>query len=527
MSQTPKKARRKIKKEIQPKLILVSIFTFFFVLYEYATIQVLSRLIFLGLTLIIFWQMGSFAVYLHLTYLLYKNRIVRMLMAVIFSLISIIALVLLYKVLSLVILKVILTAVLFFSLRAFYLQIRYFKRSKSRIDFRGAFMLTLLSMFFFVSISTLTLPTQKITITPQSKPELIFYTDPYRIPTSNSTLQKYAENGVSFMPAIGPWTLKKDSLMERYKLAIQNKVNLYFCLLSSNADFANIDNVHEFIDIYKEFKQWFTDEGIFESPYIKSFCLDAEPPIALVKELQQKDVFDGLNYLIEGFPTKENVSDSTDSLADLIDLIHSDGKTAGIIRTLNNFDENDGDGDIELLSKNIYTLNVKWDFSISMIYRSQRMGKTKAGSINEIVNNLLLNAYGATKTADKIVYSRYYFYYYVGFAKTAQDLKADNKYIFLGNYIEEFELTTYIKDKEFLYDLDVCRHFGEEKVFLYDYGGFTYHYGEDGINMIIEHNNQHESWDLEYQSYETVAHTFVLIGTVIVDKLLFLELTSS
>ena len=520
--------KKVVAREHISKVITVIISLFFFVYFEIILISVFDRLLFLPFYNFLFWQIASICLQIALILfnLFFKYFRLLFLSIVSFSVGS--AWLFVLQLHKLIFPKVILGIIFILSLIASGIHIKYIKHQPKSSNRAEAGHLILVFIFItFICALFLTIPKQKVIIEPKTSPELIFFVSPYQLPNNNETYEDWGDNRISFMPSVGIHTWNKSSLMDRYKLAIKNGVNLYFNIIPEDYDFVNIYNTHKILEVYRLYRQWFIKEGIFNDSHIKAFVIDAEPPKIIAEEMKKRDLIDGINYLIDKFPTEEDIKNATINLRAFTEEVRSDGKLVGIIRTRTNLDCTDGDGDIELLSNNIFSLDVEWDFAVSMLYRSQRLEKSEPGSANEFVSNILASVYGASVTKTSFVYSQYYFYLYVGIDQSISDIKAKKQYTFLGNYKSEFEKTSYIKNKEFFTDLDICRHFGEEKVFFYNYEGFIYHYGQEGIKEILEYNEQHKSWVLEYSELESQLNIMLLMFYVSIDLILFMEYTNS
>jgi hypothetical protein len=393
------------------------------------------------------------------------------------------------------------------------------KRRKIRI-----FIMFLLWILTIGSIFCLIVPENKITIKPETKPELIFWTDPYDLPDDEYTYQICKKYNIGFMPAINPSTLNKSGLMRKYKLAIANGVNLYFSLITSEDPFINMDNTEEFIPLYDQFKQWFIEEGIFDSTFVKAFVVDAEPPGEYIEKVKEKPIVYSINYFIDNFPTKEEIKEATENVEELVEKVQSDGKEAGIIRISPYLDELDGDGDIELFIHNIYSLDVVWDFSITMIYRIGAAIVNMGDTVEDIADHMKKNVFGRVETEEVNILSAYNFYHRVGLTeKECGDFRANNHYVFVGTLKKIFNDTDYMEDKEYLDDIDICRHFGKEKVFLYNYENFIANYGEGELINLGKHNEQKDSWELEHLAGEVQINVIFYLALVFLDRMLFLE----
>ncbi|MFX1393950.1 MAG: hypothetical protein ACFFAH_10285 [Promethearchaeota archaeon] len=430
---------------------------------------------------------------------------------------------------SLIVLKTLMIILFLIGIIGNYLCLKFIKKKKkkkkkSRINKIRVFLILILSSLSLVSIFNLTIPEKKITIKPETNPELIFWTDPYYLPDEESIYELCRTYNIGFMPAINQRTLNKSGLMDKYKLAISHGVNLYFSLLTSEDPFINMDNTDEYLPLYENFKQWFIEEGIFESTFVKAFVVDAEPPVRYTEEIREKTLVSSINYFIKDYPTKEEITKATENVENLVEQIQSDGKEAGIIRITPYLDELDGDGDIELFIRNIYSLNVIWDFSITMIYRVGAAIVSMGDSVEDISENVKQNVFGQIKDEKINILSAYNFYHRVGMCKEKSGhIRADNHYVFIGTLKKIFNDTDYMEDKEYLDDLDICRHFGKEKVFLYNYENFISNYGKAELINLGKHNQQRDSWELEHLAVEVQVNIVFYLALAFLDRLLYLD----
>lgn len=512
-------------------IVIITISLYLFIYIQELLLHVFYRLSFISFLDLLFWEIFLISFFLFNMFVGYVSRTYRLFVLVAFVIAGVIGLVIMSYIVDLMQIKELLIVFLLLSIVGIIFALKFWKssgRKLHKLQFKGVLVLIFLISTMTICVFSLTFPLRSIRITPKSSPELIFFLSPGEIPNDTQSLDLCGCNNISFMPSFGIYSINNSDYLNRIELALENEVNLYVNLIALPGEYSYIESVHTLKFVYKAFKNWLTAAGLFDNEHLKAFTIDAEQPHNISLELENRSLFDGINYLIEYFPTEEEIINATISLEMFIAQIHEDGKEAGIIRSRPNMDEQDGDGDIELLSHNIYSLDVEWDFSITMLYRSQRLHQAGDQSTTSFVENILLNIYGATRTDTAFVYSRFYFYLFVGMEQTPGDLKVDteNQYIFLGNYKAEFNETDYIKDKEFVYDLDVCRHFGEQKVFLYNYEGFMYSFGEDGINQIIQHNHQYQSWGLDYYSNQIQANLLLLFFLVLIDPLLYLDPTA-
>ncbi len=521
--------RKCIKKEYISIYFFLIISIWFFSFFELLLLSVFSNFLFLDFRYILFWQTATICINIIIFNLGIRHRNFRMLYFSTISFISGAAIIFLSSLKSLIVLKTLMIILFLIGIIGNYLCLKFSKKKKnkkikSRIRKIRIFLILILSFLAIISIFNLTIPENKIIIKPKTNPELIFWTDPYDLPDEESIYELCRTYNIGFMPAINARTLNKSSLMDKYKLAIAHGVNLYFCLLTSENPFINMDNTDEYLPLYERFKQWFIEEGIFESSFVKAFVVDAEPPVRYTEEIREESFVSSINYFIENYPTKEEIKDATENVDNLVKEIQSDGKKAGIIRITPYLDELDGDGDIELFIRNIYSLDIVWDFSVTMIYRVGAAIVSSGDTVEDVSENVKQNVFGQIKDEKINILSAYNFYFRVGMCKEKSgSIRAANHYIFIGTLKKLFNDTDYMENKEYLDDLDICRHFGKEKVFLYDFQNFINNYGKAELINLGKHNQQKDSWELEYLAVEVQVNILFYLALAFLDRLLYLD----
>jgi len=504
-------------------IIVNSIITFFFILFEILILSIFSRLQFLHFSVMLLWQMALISNYIVFILLSINYKYFRLIFLNITLVLSSIALIFLFNLHSLYFLKIFLIIIVSLAFIGDYYSLKLIKQHQIDVDRKAVFIIILFFSLTITSVGLLILPRHKIVITPKTSPELIFWTHPRDLPDQVEVLETCKKYNIGFMPGIAPWSFNDSSYMNKYKLAISNGINLYFCLLAHPNSFANMDNFQNYIPLYKDYRDWFIKEGILNSSHIKAFCIDAEPPQRYTEKIAEANIIDSLNYYIDNFPTKQEKQDATENLNELIDLIHEDGKDAGIIRISPYMDKLDGDGDIELMLRNLYSLDVHWDFSITMLYRTERVVAGEGDTAEAFITQLMRNVFGRASTTDLNVLPAYNFYKRVGMIQSRSEIKTDENYVFIGNLNKIFNGTDYMKNKEYLKDLDICRHFNEKKVFFYSFENFIANYGEDELEKLGKYNEKLEPWDLVYDSIETQISIVFYLMIMFFDRFLFLD----
>ncbi|MBA7623945.1 hypothetical protein ES703_31345 [subsurface metagenome] len=326
------------------------------------------------------------------------------------------------------------------------------------------------------------------------------------------------------MPTIREKDVGKTEYMEAYKNMIANGINLHFAIGGNSEFFANIDNAEEFPSIYRSIREWFINESIMESPYVASFSIDAEPPDDIIESIQEKELLETLDYGYKNYPGQKEINEATEALKEFKELIEEDGKECGMIQGSRFLDNADQDGDISLFLRNVYSLPVKWDFKITMLYRTNRLQYDESDDEpSEFFIKSVSIFYGALIEGTKFTTSELCFYQNVALEENSEDDLAKDNYIFIGNFKKEFEDTTYIKDEQFFMDFDICRHFKNERVFFYDLKGFLSHYGWEGIEELGEYAQQKDKSYLEYSTYKSLTFMTFYCGLIIIDIFASLE----
>jgi len=363
-----------------------------------------------------------------------------------------------------------------------------------------------------VSIVLLIFLPKIILITPQSSPKIIFWADPYQMPNDNATYELCHDNNIGFMPAVSPGVFNKSNLMNRYKMAVLNGVELHFNFLyPQKTVFVNIGNAHYFPTMYEDYRDWFIDEGIFNSTFVKSFSIDAEPPSPHG------------SVSLDNFPSKEEIDNATQNLREFISLIKADGKEAGIVHVISYMDELDGDGDIELLLRDVYSLNLYWDWATAMIYRLHSISEETGNFFQDFSGNFINLINNGMNENDKDIMSLGTFYERVAIQHTGGQIHATKYYTFVGNFHEDFADSYYIQNKEYLKDIDICRHFNEEYIFIFPYSRFIDYYGESELSILGQHIRQNTSWQFTYYSIETQIQILMYLAIGLFDRFMFLD----
>lgn len=405
-----------------------------------------------------------------------------------------------------------------------YLLVRYTKKKSHQIKLKAALMVLLIYFSFSGIIFFVSLTPRTIEINPKTEPELIFWCGSSQLPDDPDILEMCKKYNIAFMPTIRESNVGNEEYMDAYKNLITHEINLHFAIGGNSDFFAHLDNAEEFPSIYRNISQWFISEGIMNSPYVSSFSIDAEPPDEYTDYIHNSDFLNAFNYGYKNYPEEKEITEATDSLREFVELVKDNGKECGMIQGYQFLDNADQDGDISLFMRNIYSLPIKWDFTITMLYRTNRLQYDETDDeLPEFMIKAISIYYDAVIEGTKFTTSELSFYQNVAFEENFEDDLAKEHYIFIGNFKREFKDTTYIKDKQFYKDLDICRHFKHEKVFFYDLKGFLFHYGWEGIERLGMHIQQKDKSYLKYSTYKSVTFLSFYCGLIIIDLLVSLE----
>lgn len=402
-------------------------------------------------------------------------------------------------------------------------------RAHKRIGFlhHKLVALTLIGSMLTSVIILFAVPTY-VQIKAKNDPEIIFWTDPYSCPKDDDTLESCANHKIGFAVAMREQFIINDNAKIKNNLEnlLNHSVSIYIVLGDTDDFYLSTDNALDFVDIYKTIRSFLIlNDLYYKYDNLKGFLVDAEIPKNYFSDMENKDMYGRGNYVVNQLPSDDTLKKIQEGLKDIIDITHVDNKDFGIIKPLTTFDSLDNDNDYNKLSNTIYSLDLPWDLSISMNYRTQRV-PTLADHIirnsdeydytndykpaylekSQLERNLVPLSTFYQLTAYDLYYSE------VGIPK-------DHRYIFIGVFSSEFKETSYIQEKEWKRDLDVCRNFGSKKVFFYYWSGFIKYYDLKDLIYYKEHKSV---WVLWIPNYMITRESYSSLSLIIADKLLFI-----
>jgi len=568
------------------KILLVGLLTFYFFMFELAFIVVLMRsLLVLSILEILLCQILSISLYTFLFYVSYTKRIWRINLSIFFSILSLVALLifvlfhiphiievilslaLVLAVIVFIIIKVIIKShlwalilkiiiiSLFCILAYFFLSTQFFI---SKVIFLSSAIGSVIALFYsiktfntpsikplnlklyfklalvsipLISASFLFFPIKSVEIDPDGEPELVFWSDPFSLPRSNTTLQTCAQNGITFTVVLR--TSFIDSVDERTTVAsrIQNLIDaglrFHITIGGPSGDFyCHIDNADTFLEEFKIIRAFLLNYSLYA--YIDSINVDAESPGDYFKQFETEGYSTAGQYYVKSLPSERDIEKAEEGLKEFLELIHADGKDAGIIMNPIYLDEEDGDSDQAQLQKTIYWLDLDFDYSVTMLYRTQRVPSVFDYALLGLKDYHYLNDYEIDyykyEKEDRYLMPLSEFYYKVSLEMSGSPVgvKGNERYIFIGNFHSRNKYTSYIKDKEYKKDLDICKHFEIEKVFLYEWSSFISRYGEEELEKLGSHNQHNKKWVLTFPSYSLYRELAYVLIIVMCDRFLYL-----
>lgn len=478
---------------------------------------------------LISWIIFSFSVYILLCLLIFTSRTFRLFIST-FKLIVIIILIFIINI-RLSFPKIII--ILFISV-SFIISLIFFRKKVkiSHIKIKKRFKIILI-ICIIVSVSFLIFPVRYIFINPKNKAEIVFFTSATAVPNNNKTLTLCAQNDISFAVALKQSDIEEDSEKIKKKFLNLFHYNVgYYIVIGGNEKeggfYLTIDNTDHFLDSYIKIRNLLCNIKITNMTNYpiffrnKGFLFDAEPSTQDVEKMKSLNPLDKYKYLSKNRSNKTQIEKAQKDLNELFDVIENDRIDIGIIKTPSIHDELDNDRDYSELTGTIYGLDLNWDYSISMIYRTRNkpdmyeylMLNTGEYFIESSLSNIKI---------EKEIMPLHSFYTKVSLELNSNEIDIPNnkKYIFIGTFHKEFEYTSYLKNKDYLKDIDICRHLKIEKIFIYDWENFRKFYGENGLYDIITHIEKEGKWTLILPSYSLQKEILILLALSFHDRILF------
>ncbi|MFX1478394.1 MAG: hypothetical protein ACFFCI_09695 [Promethearchaeota archaeon] len=386
---------------------------------------------------------------------------------------------------------------------------------------------SLVGLMLFSTITISAIPTY-VKINATNSPELIFWASTGELPRDEDTLGLCRDHDVGFAVVLREHYIDGDdfgaSEARRIEYLLNHSIITYIVLGGGRDGFyLTTDNANEFHDIFKTIRSWLILNNLYYGyENMRGFLVDAEIPKNYYSDLENKDMFQKGEYLINQMPSDDRLQKLRSSLSSMIKDIHIDEKKIGIIKLPTLFDQIDGDDDYNKLSNTIYSLDLPWDLSISMNYRTMSVPTVWDYLIRDTSKYDYTTdyepAYLEKSEAERNLVPLSTFFQEVSYEIYSSDVnvKRNHRFIFIGTFKKEFKDTSYIQNKEYKKDLDVCRHFGMSKVFFYDYSGFTRFYN---LSSLIKYNEDRQSWVMWIPNYMITREFYAALVVIVIDKM--------
>jgi len=391
-------------------------------------------------------------------------------------------------------------------------------------------------------------PIKTVQIKPKNSPELIFWTSASGLP-GESTLELCADNNIGFCVALkknyiedpdsslppedpddpdaDPTEAAGYSEYIEISRALNNSVDIYIALVGTG--FLTVDTAEDYLDIYETIRDWLKSGSLFSSSHIRGFVVDAEPPKEFVEELDNDGTLEKSDYFVRNIPSRNDIKSAEKALEELIDQIKEDDSTKeiGIVKMPTTMDSLDGDGDYNMLTKTIYNLDLDWDFSVTMNYRTQHIPDVFDYILEDVnkydySNNKI--SYNDIEEYERYLIPKSTFYYKTAIEVYSSEVNVPkaNRYIFIGTFHDKFSDTSYIENREYRKDLDICRHFSVDQVWFYDFRKFTGQYGFAELEKLADYNEQKESWNMALPNYILQREVALSISYASIDGFIYI-----
>ncbi len=385
----------------------------------------------------------------------------------------------------------------------------------------------LIGLILFSTI-TLFASASYIEIEANNSPEIIFWSSAVETPTDEETLDLCYENDIGFVVVLREHYISDGGASERRHIEylLNHSVITYICLGGGRDEFyLTTDNGEEFYDIFRTIRRWLIRNDFYNYENMRGFVVDAEIPKSYHTDLEDADIYEKGEYMFNQMPSQDEMKKVQYNLNKMINEINDDGKVIGIIKLPTMFDQLDGDNDYDLLSNTIYSLDLPWDFSVSMNYRTMHIPTIYDYLIQDMSDYDHTSdyepAYLEQGQLERNIIPISQFYQEVAYEVYSSDVgvRQKNRYIFIGVFTKKFKDTSYMQNDEWKKDLDICRHFGVSKVFFYEWNGFDRYLS---LTSLIRHNSRSQRWILVIPTYMITRELFVALSVIIADKLLYI-----
>lgn len=382
------------------------------------------------------------------------------------------------------------------------------------------FVFVIMLVIGFISV----LPTEYVVIDTNNDVNITFWTSADGLPDDTGVLDLCYQNNISFCVVLKTRYLEDDTNeLTEIKRVLENKVSIYVSIAANDTSYLTYNTIDDVYNTFIYVRNWLITENLYNYSNFKGFVFDAESDLGVMELFRNMETIERLNYVFYNIPTRQQVEYVENKLNDMVNIAHNDNKLMGLVIMPTYYDEIDGDKDIAMYLRNVYGLDVNFDFSVSMCYRTVHVPTVFNIFLNDIeyfhnVSTDLEIEYFQQDVLEQNIVPQFRFYYIVQYELSGSPIGIENRedrHIFIGTFWDKFSSTSYIINKEYQEDVDICRQLGTSQVWMYYYIGFTVLYGErQGLEDLINYLSQRQTWYLQLPYF--YLNRDILLGYLVV-----------
>ena len=283
-----------------------------------------------------------------------------------------------------------------------------------------------------------------IKINSKTNPKYTFWCKVDNIPSKQETIDIFNELDIDLIIPVNV-----DDFNQTHKDKIQNlidnEVKIYLSLVGY-MDFPNIDNHQSVLETY----YYLRTLDFFNN--LSGFYIDAEPYMSTINKFIELEWYEVIPFLISRFPSINEIENATLGYQKLINEVHKDDKTIGIVKNL------EFGCYIDTAFGNIYHLKLNWDLEIFMHYRISAGG-------------------GYRRFTDFEMYDTISYY--------------DGE-VMLGSFKSGYEWN------EMITDITICSHFNKKRIYFFSWGTFEEKFGVESLRDL----KPYESYTIKYSMWD-------------------------
>lgn len=307
------------------------------------------------------------------------------------------------------------------------------------------------------------LPYRSIPITAKNSPEIVFWTTINEIPP---------DTDVSVAICLHYANIKFENYAFVHKIEhlVHLNYSIYLAIGCISQFYLSLDTCDELLQVYAELKDFLGE--VFYDRHIKGIVVDAETPYRYYEQLKNDP--NGLfGYMLDNYPSKSDVAASEEFLRSFIYEVRADRKLAISCRMPTSLTD-----EVDLYTRNVYFNDIRWDLSVAQIYRTAYEEDYLSYLSHFFVN--------AERGANGVCHNDYWMLHRASLEES----------VIIGGFDEVFEDLSYIKEKKYLRDIDICRSLGMNSIWIFAYPEFIDRYGEAEYYHLLDHVSREQSFSI-------------------------------